>query len=491
MKSFLRFLSLTTATQVFLLINQLVLLPLQLRIWGSDVTAHWFVITALANLASVADLGLRSAGHAQLLSSVQDGDEAARLEFRRIWALARTLVIVVTGVLLAFEVAASLRHGAAPQLWVAAVIVTLALDTLGIVRGMWLDSLGHFSTVELLFLAMVATRVLLSIVALLAFHAPPAVLAWIMLATAIGATVMQARVIRKPTSLALLAGGFSALRWRSLAVVRFVVAEPASNWMRLSLPVIVFAAISPPRFVTTYVALRAIFGLVRQVATQISRYASVSYVHRAMTNPDVADRIMSRSYLAITFVGIAMSSGVIMDHGRLLQIWLHGGDPRSESLISLSFAFGAVAYGYQVFAGVLMRSGDVVGVAKRQYVYLAASGMAAFVGYISGSGALYLALLAMQELLIAGLFAGVFTRQLRSSLAIFGVGASLIIVLWVAADWDMGGWFTALTVRQMGISLLCGAASACAGLLACLLIDHRNNRSPMAPHSREEPQPNG
>ena len=54
-------------TQGVLLLNQVVLLPIQIRIWGHLSTAHWYAMLAIATIVSVADCGLRTAGHAELI----------------------------------------------------------------------------------------------------------------------------------------------------------------------------------------------------------------------------------------------------------------------------------------------------------------------------------------------------------------------------------------------------------------------------------------
>jgi hypothetical protein len=66
-RAFWGFFSLTTITQLCLVANQIALLPLQLRVWGVDVATQWFTILYLVYLVSIADLGLRNAGHSQLL----------------------------------------------------------------------------------------------------------------------------------------------------------------------------------------------------------------------------------------------------------------------------------------------------------------------------------------------------------------------------------------------------------------------------------------
>jgi hypothetical protein len=59
--------------------------------------------------------------------------------------------------------------------------------------------------------------------------------------------------------LRLFAGGFRKLCWRLLSVIPLVVVS-AVTWARVSLPVVIFAAIARSSVVATFVALRALFG---------------------------------------------------------------------------------------------------------------------------------------------------------------------------------------------------------------------------------------
>lgn len=486
MKALLRFFSLTTGTQICLALSQILVLPLQLRIWGQATTSHWFVVLAIANLASVADLGLRMAGHAQLVTSVRTGDQAASEHVREVWVLTRILVTGSTLVLAAAQLATSLGNDGGAELWAGAVTASIALDTLTIIRGMWLDTLGHFNRVEMLFLGLVASRIVLSCAILLA-HGQPSLLSAMLLLTGIVALVLQGRVISIPAELRLFAGGLRGARWRSIAVVRFVVAEPASNWVRLSLPVVVLSDLSSPRFTTTFVALRAIFGLVRQVVNQLGRYASVSYVQRQADNPDGAQTLLIRFTLMSTLVGLAVACGVVADHARLLGLWLTGVEPGAESAIALCFAVTATSYGYQVVAGVLMRSGDLAGVARRQYAYLLVSALAVAAAYGFKSIPLYLALLGFQELTIAGLFVTAPSPRVRqASLAAFAIAALLVVGLWLAVVMDFGGLFATSSPLAVVSSLVVAAATTLVALLAYAGIDmrlrHRAELRPATPH---------
>ena len=113
--------------------------PPTLGVWGPVGTAEWFVVLATGNIASIADLGLRNSGHAELLSSVKSANSEAAKEFRRTWALARGLVLIVTIVLLGTQAVSAVRFGAPFAPWVVAVTIALSLDTIFIVRAQWFD----------------------------------------------------------------------------------------------------------------------------------------------------------------------------------------------------------------------------------------------------------------------------------------------------------------------------------------------------------------
>ena len=112
------------------------------------------------------------------------------------------------------------------------------------------------------------------------------------------------------------------------------------------------------------------------------------------------------------------------------------------NVVGLSFALSATAYGYQVITGVMMRSGDVPGVAKRQYAYLIVAACAAGLGRLTASPVLYLVLAAMNELLIAGLFTAVLgLRVKRTAIGAFVAATTIIGVLWLAVDRNLGAMF--------------------------------------------------
>ncbi len=169
----LTFFALTTATQVCLLVQQVLILPLLLRVWGSETAAAWFVALAVANLASVFDLGLGSAGHAELLAGEMRGTVDRR--FRPVWALARLLVMTLTAVCVDGEML-----GPDPLLTVTLTLAT-ALGTLLVVRGTWLDTLSAVNKVEAVYFGMTASRIVLTVGVVAGLQAPPQAVACIML----------------------------------------------------------------------------------------------------------------------------------------------------------------------------------------------------------------------------------------------------------------------------------------------------------------------
>ena len=344
------------------------------------------------------------------------------------------------------------------------------LDTLTMVRGVWFDTLGHFNKIEALYLGMMASRVTLSLIALTVFRASPAALGYIMLATSTGWMVAQALLLRAPALLAFLAGSRRDLRWRSLEMVWSVISEPAANWIRISLPVVVFAVFAPPAFITTYVALRAVFASARQVIGQLARYTSVQYVQRLTHGKATADHAALRAIFACTVIGVAVSSAVIADQGRLLRFWLGARNVQAEALVTASFVIGAIAFGYQVVAGILIRSGDVMGVAKRQYVYLGVCAAGALFAVAAvRSTSIYLALLAAQELVIAALFITALGRHVqRGSIAAVAVACGALSLLWTVADLDPAHAFSTTSFGAMSGSIV--AAMLTTGLVAATFI---------------------
>jgi len=466
MRSLLSFLSLAMLGQLCLLFNQLVLLPFELHIWNTATAAQWFVVLSTANLIVIADFGLRSSGHADLLKAVEGDPEATRL-FRATWALTRLLVILGTLLFLVYAIVVGVAG--APSLLAVLVITSVGCETLATTRSVWLDTLGQFNRVELTYFIPQASRILLSVVALLGFRAGPISLAWIQFCTAIGWLVVQGTLLRTPL-LGFWAGGFLSLRWSSLRDLPLVATDPASSWIRMHLPVVVFDSFMPAAFIITFVALRAAFGAARLITMQLSRYASVQYAHQNRSEARQTTAI--RAVFGTVVLGVMISGLVLIDDGRLLRLWLGAANVQDSRAIAVYFSLGALASIYQVPAGILIRSGQIGEFAKRQYAYVGLGLLAALlVPLLSAAAPVYLSSLALLEIINAGLFVHILGSEARrASMKAVALAASVLLGLGAVVTRDPGGVFSTAT--------LTGAVwSALAGLLGvgCVTVNQHSN----------------
>ncbi len=196
-KALFQFASLAFMTQGILLLNQIVLLPIQLRVWGTKTAAEWYSILAVAGVASIADFGLRSAGHLHLTRWANNPDDHdAETEFHLALGLAShpgcvdhvdaaggglRLPTFLPGPGLsavANGTAARRRVGDPP------------------VHSRYLSRHpGFYTEAEAGYFVLVAGRLVLSVGALLFFHAQPWVLAWIWFLTCVVALVQQSSTL--------------------------------------------------------------------------------------------------------------------------------------------------------------------------------------------------------------------------------------------------------------------------------------------------------
>jgi hypothetical protein len=401
-----QFASLAFMTQVVMLLNQVVLLPIQIRIWGTDVCAYWYSIIAVAAVTGIADFGLRTAGHAELIRHVNDpNDHEARTEFQHLWAWIRILIASTTVLLVITDFLYHHVHLAvAYPLWRPALLVGYAFEVLLGVRIMYLDSQGLYREAEAGYLVMAAGRLILSIGALLFFHAPPAVLAWIYFGTGLLAIIRQSYLCRRARSLHLFEAFPRALSFRTLGHVRYTMADPCSGWMRLNGPVVILSIIAPalPIAIVTYVALRAVFGAARQVIIQIARYASVEFIAlRHARRFELAERHLASLVLLATFFASAVAAFVVADNGRLASLILTKMDPVIYQMVAVTFALGNAFYAYQIILGVSRRSGEVAAIAHRQYLYMICIAVFAGIAMVTKSLLLWLVLLLVGDVLAA------------------------------------------------------------------------------------------
>jgi hypothetical protein len=459
MKRFIQFFSFAAMTQVILLLNQVVLLPMQIRLWGNSETALWYAAIALATVTTVADCGLRTAGHVELLQLVRAKDSEARAQFLQVWAWVRLLVAFVTATLLVADLAYGALHGMGNwQLARALLTLAYAMETVLIIRIVYLDSLGEYSRAESSYFLFAAIRLVVAAPALLLFRVHPLGLCWIFLGTSVLGLALQGWVCDIPRELRIFARFPHRLSFATCSLVRYTMAEPCANWVRISLPVLVIASIAPPAAVTTYVALRAIFGAARTTIQQVARVASVEVLRllgeRRMAP---AESLLSLFLLLAGLIGTALAGAVVLDNMRLLSLWLKHFDRPLFQNINLSFALSSPFYSYQIIVALSFRIGQLAPAARRQYAYLLYSALFAVSALTNKSLDVYMALLVLAEILLSVSFlawqniggeASHKTNAGKHGLACSFAGFALVFALWSIVRHAGGTMFTGKSVEN-------------------------------------------
>ncbi|HWI80667.1 hypothetical protein [Ramlibacter sp.] len=379
-------LSWTAVTQLSLALTQLLLLPLEVRLWGLETTAQWNTAIALAALLSAADFGLRGFGHASLRrgpASRADGGES----FEPVWAIQRLLV---AGVLLLAALAAAVAMWlqiAPGGQWLLWLMIAYAVEALLSARGMYMDTLGMIARAEASYASMASSRLAAALLALAVFEASPRTLALIYAGSALGALLAQGHWLHSTSPLRLAAGGFRSMNLQTLQLLRYSIGHPLSQWCRPNLPVLVLHAISSAAMVNAFVALRAVFGLSRQAVLQLARFASVQY---AVTEDAGPRRLaLLRWTYAGVLVGTACALAVELDAGVLLSRWVPGTSAAGYQWVSLALSLSAPFFATQVLLLAYMRAGSERQAAWLQLVYvvlavaaaLAATALATLAGY--------------------------------------------------------------------------------------------------------------
>jgi len=466
MARLLQFFSVAALTQVVLMLSQLVLLPIQIRLWGHGATAAWYSALAIAMITTVVDCGLRTAGHAEIVRFVNErtDDSAARDYFQQVWGWIRVLMLVVSLVLIAGDaLLAIFIRGEAYPAWKAALILAYALETLLIIRIMYLDSLGFYRGAELSYFVFAALRLSLAVPALLVLRVGANGLAWLFLATSALALALQGRFLcRRITALGIFAAFPRKLAIRVFAVARHTLAEPCANWVRLSLPVLVIGAIAAPAAVTTYVALRAAFGAGRTTIQQLARVASVEYLKfRSEGRIEGAESLLCLFVLAAGFFGVLVAGFIVVDNMRILGLWLARFDRETFQVITLAFAPSAAFYAYQIILNLMFRVGALAWVARRHYAYVLYSGIFAAFAASTKWLSIYLVLLAVSEILLSTTFllpgskSTMFQTQAgRRGLVAGSAGAIVVMILWSAARWNWGNVFVDVSPGNAASSVL-------------------------------------
>ena len=454
----LQFFSLAALTQLVLMLNQVVLLPIQIRAWGNDLTASWYAALAIANIITVSDCGLRLAGHAELLQSLREcpGKHAAAEYFRQIWAWIRILIVAATIALVLCEALYNIAFkGISYPLWKCALTLAFSLETILIVRIMYLDSLSFYRAAEATYFFFGALRLALSLLGLLIFNVQLSGLAWLFLASSVAAVAWQARTCRRAGTLRLFEKPPPKLAFNVLALTRHTLADPSSTWVRFSMPVLVIATLASPVAVTAYVALRAVFGAARITILQLARVASVEYLRiRDMGRIQASESILGLFTLLAVAFGTAFAAGVVTDNLRILSLWLTRFDRPTFQLIAVSFALSAPFYAYQILQSLMFRVGRLNGLAGRLYGYIVCAGTFALIALLSGSFRLYLILLTVSEMLLSARFLQLSSDPVdahleagRRGFIAAGLGSILLLALYGFVRWGSPNEFVGVSLK--------------------------------------------
>lgn len=452
----LQFFSIAALTQLTLALSQIVLLPIQIRMWGHAGTATWYSAVAIASFTSAADCGLRTAGHPEILRFTRDpdGSSSAREHFRQVWAWLRIFVVGGTLLLIGGDLITSLVQGKGSYAtWRAILIVAYSLETMLIVRTVYLDTLDLYRRSEASYFIFSALRLALAVPALLIFHLQATGLAWLFLGTSTAGLAVQGMLVRRHISAVTFFEPIPRkLSFRIVALTRHTFAEPCANWIRLSLPVLVISAIASAAAVTMYVALRATFGAVRASIAQLARVASVEFLQLASANREAAaESVLAVFILFAVFCGTAIAGVVVVDNLRILGLWLSHFDRETFHLVELSFASSAF-FSYQVILLLMFRQGKLASIAHRHWAYVAYSAVFAGLAFTVKLLPLYLVMLLAAEVFLSLSFilpvwsssACVASKPVRSRVSQAALAGSLIVLmLLAAAEWNIGGIFLA------------------------------------------------
>ena len=441
-------------TQGVLLLNQIVLLPIQIRVWGTEGAAYWYSVMAVAAVTTAADFGLRTAGHAEIVSHARD--RQAGTEFQHLWAWIRILVFTITFFLVVVDFLWNEFHSGTPYpLWRPALLIAIALEMILTVRVGYLDSLGLYREAEGGYLQMAAAKLVLSVGALVIFQAPPVTLAWIWFLTGFFAIAQQSRLCSRLKLLRIFEPIPPGLSIRTLATVRYTMADPCSGWVRINGPVVVLTLIAQPVVIVTYVAMRAVFGAARTTILQLSRYASVEYLAlRQARKFEQAEVHVTLSVLVAAFFASGVAGFVIADNGRLASLLLHKMDFQYYQEIAITFGLGGAYYSYQILQAVSRRSGEVERVAHRQYAYMACSVVFAGIALVAKSTLLWLLLMLTSDIMISllvmltGPGGGILSHTAAGRRGTAAATASFVILLamWLVVHFENFDFLRAWTV---------------------------------------------
>lgn len=371
----LRFLSLATLTQAATIGSQLLLLPLQIHIWGHDAVALWLSTLALSAVLGFCDLGLRNAGFAALATN------APVARFDTLWTIMRGHMVLATLIVLGIvAVWLAPRAGGEGTLFLFVLAVAASIEVLIGLRVTFMEAKGLITPAEAVSFGMAAARLVIGVALLATLKASPLVLSFVWLGTALAAlfaqTVFSVVNVSSP-----IFGRWSLGGWRdAYADALWSTATPLTQWAQIHMPVVALSAFAPPALVSSFVALRSIFGLMRSILQQLSRLASIRYGEwarawgeaRAQASLQLVAAVAG--WISLGF-GLALFAESFTFTGRLFDLPPDNG----VRLMALGLAFSSILSVHQLFTLSLARFGRFALTGAANYAYVAGVAVACVV----------------------------------------------------------------------------------------------------------------
>ncbi len=455
----LRFLSYATLSQLAIIASQLVLLPLQIHSWGHDIVALWLSTLALTGILNVSDLGLRNAGFAALAAN------APPERFSTLWTIMRGHMALATLAVLAV-VAAWLapRAGAEGSLFLFVLALAATAEVFLGLRVTFMEAKGLIAPAEALFFAMAGSRVVIAAALIGFFNAGPLLISLVWLLSAVGAVCAQSlfRFVRETSpafgnwKLVDVATAYRDAAWSA--------ATPLVQWAQVQAPVIALSVFAAPALVSSFVAIRALFGTMRSILQHVSRLASIKFGDWAREKGEGRANALLllvgafAAWIALGF-GLALFAESFTITGKLFDL------PRDNNVRIIAFAvtFSTILSVHSLFTLSLARFGRFALTGIANYAYFGVIALTCLLAATLGSMPVLLGGLVFADAGLLLLVVGVTMRrekepaQQRARMTFFLAVASCLAVATVC--WRL---FMSLEVHENYWRLAAAEAMACA-----------------------------
>lgn len=452
------------AVQVLTIVGQLLCVPAFLSTWGNAVYADWLVLSALAGLVPLADLGITTCLGNAMRAAVAREEAAAGNRLLRIGITLHAVLVVALVSAVAVVAAmvdvprlAGVEHlEAAGETLFVLLLSGLLLLPRSLVATVQ-SAHGEFDR-EIAGIALVVFGQLAGAVVTALCGGTPlfAAISQLALALVLGWGVLLVELRQRFPEIGLTPA------WPTLAELRMIVVKAplygvhqGSAVLLINLPTVLLGQLGPPGPVVVFATMRTFTGLVRQVAIQMGVPIGMEMARMHVCSDDAAaHRLYHDSSRVIgCIVGLA-AVGAWVSGPTVFALWTGGRTP-FDAITGFLFLAGAIVRvpGYCA-AGMLRLADRPAALAASQLAELAVFVSAALV-LVPPAGAAGAALaICLGEILASGPWQlWTVARMLRT-----GIVATII-----------GSWATAITGVALGtlaavLAAMAGPLSGPAGL---------------------------